>query len=288
MSSSNESGLGRKHIIVAAVAVALLLVLVAWPKNTTSASDDVGVTARQENNIVTPTNYSVDVGPETAEVIDVALGVPPMSNEHREFALSIVEVLLDLPVEERSGYIDEHYPQLGASIVAQMRQRGLIESGQTVENISYRFGSMDGVIAEQANGDPVEGSFDNQVLAVIKIAGVDDPLVAIVVCGNGLINFPQDQFDDMQMVGAQAADQLVFTIKPDESLMHYVSYQTAMDIAEAHDLKVTWNAFGQSPVTITVAEARELEDQTGKILVRVIVHVGDTINVADMTYSSAT
>jgi len=288
MSSSNENGLSRKHKIIAAVMIVLLLVVLAvWPKNTISPSDDVGTEAWQ-GNTVTSTNYTyAGVGAETAEVIDVASGVPPMSNEHREFAISIVEALLGLPVEERAGYINLHYPQLGASIVAQMRQRGLIESDQVVANISYRFGSMDGVVAEQAGGEPVEGSFENQVLAVVEIVGVDDPLVAIVLCSNGLIDFPRDQLDNLQMVGAQATDQLVFTIKSGESLLHYVSYQTAMDIAEANDLKITKTVSGRSAETITVAEARTLEDQTDTILVRVTVWEGDTINVADMTYTPA-
>lgn len=218
--------------------------------------------------------------------VDVATGVPPISRNFEQVAIDVATNLRDLSPEERAVYVHQHYPQLGPAIVAHMRDRSRIAPNQRVERVDYLFGSMDGVIAEQGNGPEVKGDFNDQLLAVVKIAGVEEPAVLIVICSNGLVVFPEEQLRNLQAVGNQASEQLVFTIARGEGLTNYVSYQTAMDFAELHNLKVM-KVIGNKREAIDVETARGLENETDNIRVVVSVKTGDRFSVADMSYTPA-
>lgn len=219
--------------------------------------------------------------------VNVATGVPAVSGEHHDAAEEIIAALKALPEGERAGYMSTRYPELGTSIIGQMRDRGKIRPDQRVESVTYRFGSMDDVVAEQAGGTRATGHFVDQLIAVVKIAGVAEPQAVIVLCSNGLLGFAEDDLAAMPGVGQQSAQQMVITFRPGEGLTTYVSYQTSIDIATRNNLPITKIVPGRAAQTITPAEARGLEGQTNRIRVVVAVNPGDRLNLADMTYTAA-
>jgi hypothetical protein len=219
--------------------------------------------------------------------VNVATGVPAVSGEHHDAAEEIIAALKALPEGERAGYMSTRYPELGTSIIGQMRDRGKIRPDQRVESVTYRFGSMDDVVAEQAGGTRATGHFVDQLIAVVKIAGVAEPQAVIVLCSNGLLGFVEDDLAAMPSVGQQAARQMVFTIQRGEGLTTYVNYRTAIDIAARHNLPITKIVRGRRAELITPEAARGLEDQTDNVRVVVAVNVDDQINIADMTYTAA-
>lgn len=218
---------------------------------------------------------------------NVATGVPAVSSEHHDMAEQIITELKSLPEGERAGYMSTRYPELGASIIGQMRDRGKIRPDQRVESVSYRFGSMNGVVAEQAGGTSASGHFVDQLVAVVKIAGVAEPQAVIVLCSNGLLEFAEDDLAAMPGVGQQSAQQMVITFRPGEGPTTYVSYKTAIDIAARNNLPITKIVPGRAAQIITPTEARGLEGQTDRIRVVVAVNPGDRLNLADMKFTSA-
>lgn len=216
--------------------------------------------------------------------LDVAIGVPAVSDVHREVARQITNELRALPEAERSGYsVNQRYPGLAASIIAQMRDRGKIRPNQRVERIDWRFGSMEGVVAEQAGGRTAWGHFNDQLLAVVKIAGVAKPWVVIVLCTNGMIEFPEDRLNGLSHVGQQTAQNMSFTLRPGEGIATYTSFQTAISFAEICNRRLTKVVPGKRAEVITPAEARRLESQTNRLRVVAAASPGDQFNVADMT-----
>lgn len=222
-----------------------------------------------------------------ASSIDVAAGVPAVSADHQVVAERIITELQAMPEGDRAGHMSTRYPELGASIVAQMRDRGKIRPGQRVERIEYRFGSMNGVVAEQAGGATATGHFVDQLLAVVKVAGVAKPYVVIVVCSNGLIEFPEDRLNALSSVGQQPAQSLVFTLRAGEGIATYTSFQTAINFADICKRRITKIVPGGRAEVIMPTAARRLESQTNRLRVVVEAYPGERFNVADMTCQPA-
>lgn len=214
--------------------------------------------------------------------IDVVNGVEPVSDQHHVMAEQLIAELREVPEAERADYMSTRYPELGASIIAQLRERGQIPSGQTVDSIDYRFGSMDGVVAERGDGEPVEGWFEDQLLAVVHVTGQTEPVVVIVRCSNGLIDFPGDQLESMTRVGGNAGQNIWITVPPGGSLAQLVGYRTAIDMAERNGRALTRTQLGGRPERISYNEARALENATDRNFVFAPVYPGERLNPATL------
>lgn len=224
--------------------------------------------------------------PVLVESIDVAEGVPPMSNRFREVALRINAALKDIKPADRPGYVQTHYPDLGPSIVSQLRDRGMIDASQEVSGISYFFGSLEEVTAQQADGDPVMGKISNQLIAVVGLVDAD-PVAVIVLCANGWLDFSDDALKDLDRAGTQHVADLTIEIQPGDSLISHMSFMDAIYVAELNGLPITNYPMDGEPVKITPDQARALESQTDSNRIVIPVFAGDEINVATWEYIPA-
>jgi hypothetical protein len=226
--------------------------------------------------------------PAEAYLVDVVRGVQPVSDHFTERAVSIQAALKELPPEKRAAYIKENYPNLDEQAVLYLERRGKLRPTDTVERVEFRFGSLDSVVAEtgeiDADGKPKEarGYFKEQLVALVFVAGRDEPFAVIMECGNGLLNHLPE--DERFSVAGVFEPRIEFTVQSGESLNDHTDHETALDFAERCGLQVT-RGRGKDLKTVSVAAARGLN--TDEVLVRVIVYDGDRFNLRDMTCAPA-
>lgn len=236
---------------------------------------------------VVPVTLMTVMAPAQAAV-DVVHGVRPVSDQFTTHAVSIQTALKNLPVAEHAAFIHVNYPNLDEDAVLYLERRGKLRPSDTVSRVEFRFGSLEGVLAETGETNPdgtpkaAHGFFNEQLVALVFVEGREEPLAVIMECGNGLINrLPED--DRFQVAGV-AEPRVEFTIASGESLNDHTSHETALNFAEACGLTVT-RGRGKDLEVISVATARGLD--TDEVFVRVIVYAGDRFSLRGMTCTPA-
>lgn len=225
--------------------------------------------------------------------VDVVNGVPAVSTTFNsptsteESMDATLAAFRSMPPANRAAYMQAHHPHLAVSIVTFLRQHGKLGTAQPVDRVQYLFGSMSGVVAETAHGGTASGHFNDQLLALVYPTGVAKPIVIIVQCTNGLLEFPAGSLEQMQSVGTQTANQMVFTINRGQGLTRYVDYHMAIWLAQHFNLPIQKRVMGGHFQEISADEAYRLESQTDTTLVRPLVSTGDRFDLANMTYTPA-
>lgn len=189
----------------------------------------------------------------------------------------LLDRLRGLPAAEQDRILREEWPTLATDLVGWLRRDGRIKGDEKIEKVTLFYGSG-AARSEDAAGTIHEGRFENELLAEIVITGRKDPMLVAVRCTNGMYDVVRG---DLYPVGER---QLVFTIGQGESLVNYVSYETAIHLAVTFSLPIHKDR-GSRLRQIDAAEA--LRTDTDRHQVRVLVYPGDTFNLGAMTYAPA-
>ncbi len=217
------------------------------------------------------------------ENVDVVNGVPPVSRSMVSISETLA-TLATLPPAERGAYLERTWPHLAEDVVYFVRRQGKVPAGARVQRVEFYYGSLEGVSAESANGDR-HGYFNNQLVALVSVEGVEKPVKVIVQCLNGTFALEED-LRRLQPIGSHTPIEQ-FVIGPREGLVHHVDFPTAIAIAEQHNLPLYRGQTITSRTRLTPAQARLLESQTDRLQVTVLVYEGDRFDLARGTYAPA-
>lgn len=193
-----------------------------------------------------------------------------------------LEKMAQIPESERGAYLERAWPNLPRSVTYFLRQHGKIAPNQTVGRIEFKYGSLKNVKAESRDGDRY-GYFRDQLVAVVYLEGVRDPLKVIVQCLNGTFAL-EDDLKSLQAVGSHTPIEQ-FRIARGEGLIHHVDFPTAIALAERHNLPLYRGKKMEEAKKITPAQARELETETDRLQVTVRVFEGDRFDLARGTFT---
>ncbi len=190
--------------------------------------------------------------------------------------IEAMKTLKGLPADQREAYLATTFPRLHEDVVYYLRERGKLQTNETVQNVEFLFGSATSVKAEDGDGNVNQGKFDDQLVARVTIVGRDKPMDVIVHCLNGTFNLP----GDLQSLGNRIPKQK-FTIAAGEGLTAHVAMATAVDLAKRFNLPMYRGKKISSSNSISVEQAGSLD--TDKVQVTVYVVEGDTFDLVNMT-----
>lgn len=219
-----------------------------------------------------------------ASKIDLVEGVEPMSRSMASISTTI-DRLAELQPEQRGAYLEQTWPHLDEDVVFFLRAQNRIPADTPVSRVEFKFGDLDNIWAQEAGGERRFGYVEDQLVAVIQVAGVEKPIVVLVQCLNGTF-MELDRVNDLQSVGTHTPIER-FVIGPREGLVHHVDYPAAIALAEEHRLPVYKTSVQIPSNRISYATARAMESQTDWTQVTVRVFPGDEFNLVNGTYTSA-
>jgi hypothetical protein len=165
-----------------------------------------------------------------------------------------------------------------------MRDRGILSSDQVVTGVDYALGDLEGVVAEQNAAGNAEGFIDNQLLALVRVEGEENPVVMIVTCMNGLISLPYGALEELERVGSHNTNMLNITVTPGDSLVSLLGYRAAIDAAEVNGYQLFKTPLGGVREAISYEDARDLAGSTDANLVTTdpVLMPGWQINTATL------
>ena len=216
------------------------------------------------------------IGCTKKENVDLVNGVPPVSNSMASISETLEE-MARLPEAERGAYLERTWPNLSRDVTYFLRRRGKISPEATVSRVEFRYGSLENIGAESARGNRF-GYIRDQLVALVSIEGVKEPIVVIVQCLNGTFATEED-LHRLQAVGSHTPIEQ-FTIGPREGLIHHVDFPTAIALAEAHRIPLYRGREMTERNRITPATARRLEPTTDRLQVTAYVVEGDRFDLA--------
>lgn len=219
-----------------------------------------------------------------ASKVDLVEGVQPMSRSMASISATI-DRLAELPPEQRGAYLERTWPHLDEDVVLFLRNQGRIERGTEVSRVEFRFGDLDNIFAQEAGGARRFGYVEDQLVAVVHVAGVEKPITVFVQCLNGTF-VELDQMSRLQVLGTHTPIER-FTIGPREGLVHHVDYPAAIALAEQHGLQVYKTSVQIPRNRISYATARAMESQTDWTQVTVRVFQNDRFDLVNGTYTPA-
>ncbi|MDO8552158.1 MAG: hypothetical protein Q7S01_01360 [bacterium] len=214
------------------------------------------------------------------ENINLVDGVAPVSTAFVDIEPTLREMAAMAPAE-RASYLARVRPRLALDVVQYLRNQRKITRDQKVNNVTFFFGSLKEVSAESHGGGRHQGYFNDQLVARVEVAGAA-PIEVIVKCLNGLF-MTINRLNSLQTVGNYPILER-FKIGRHEGLVHHVSYQLAMDIAQRFNLPL-YRGRGKGEMRITPDQARVLESETDRVRVRVHVVEGDRFDLVNMTFT---
>ncbi|KKW48078.1 MAG: hypothetical protein UY99_C0014G0008 [Parcubacteria group bacterium GW2011_GWA1_59_11] len=212
--------------------------------------------------------------------VDLVNGVPPVSGSLASIAETLDRMAV-LPPGERGAYLERTWPHLDEDVVYFLRRMDRIPQGSRVDRVEFRYGSLNDVRAESRDGERY-GYFENQIVALVHVGGVREPIAVIVQCLNGTFAL-LEQLNALQPVGSHVPQER-FAIGPREGLIHHVDFPTAIAIAERHALPLYRGRDIRESNRITPAEARQMESTTDRLQVTVYVVEGDRFDLASGTF----
>lgn len=221
---------------------------------------------------------------KTQQTTDVVHGLPPVSDAFERIE-ETNRAMATMNPEQRRAYLHQHWPNLEEGIVYFLRQRGRINSSETVSRVDFRYGSLDSVRAEGGDGEIKTGYFNNQLVALVYVNGRGEALAVIVRCLNGMFAEPEDFQSLPQLVSNTPVER--FTIGPREGLVDHVPFPVAIDLAERHNLPLYRGHRINRRRLITPAQARQMEPRTDVVQVTVRVYTGDQFDLVNNTYTPA-
>lgn len=221
---------------------------------------------------------------EPVENIDLVAGIPPVSTAYASIAEFLPE-LEDLTSQQILERIATEYPHLDEGVVYYLREKGKIPTGAAVSRVEFRYGSLDGVRAESADGTVHDGYFHNQLLASVWTSASPDPLTVIVTCLNGTFMLP-GQLDSTLFVSIEVPTER-FVIGRGEGLIHHVDFDHAIDLAQRFNLPLFRGREIGREHAITPDQARALEGETDRVQITVMVFEGDQFDLAQGSYTPA-
>src|SRR3989344_3618912 len=96
-----------------------------------------------------------------------------------------------------------------------------------VDRVESRYGSLNDVRAESRDGERY-GYFENQIVALVHVGGVREPIAVIVQCLNGTFAL-LEQLNALQPVGSHVPQER-FAVRPRGGLIHHVVSPVAFPI----------------------------------------------------------
>ena len=214
--------------------------------------------------------------------VDVVRGVTPVSTAFAGIAPMVDEMAAMSP-QERGRFIEQNYPHLQTDIAYFLRRMGKLTPGRAVTRVTFHYGSLNDVSAENGDGAQVRGYFRNQLIALAYHSGSTQPVAVIVECLNGTFVLPEQVGRDLQLVGEHTPRER-FRIGKGEGLIHHVDYPTAIAIAEQFRLPLYRGKTMRERAKITPDEARALESSTDRLQVTVHVVEGDEFDLVGMKF----
>jgi hypothetical protein len=215
--------------------------------------------------------------------IDVVNDIPPVSTAFTQMG-SLFPELAGLSPAAMRDRITRDYPNLEEGVTYYLRRLGKLTPDKRVESVTFFFGSLKDIQAESGDGERYTGYIDNQLLANVKIQGVDEPMVVIVQCLNGTFLLPGQLLSSTLYVWGDSPVE-EFTIARGEGLAHHVPYQVAIDLAEEHGLSLFRGKEALTSNQLTAQEARGMERNTDQVQVTVRVYEGDRFDLVNGTYT---
>lgn len=216
--------------------------------------------------------------------VDLVNGITPVSTDFAHMRVT-VEELARMEPQVRLARLQHDWPNLQESLVYFLRERGRLRRDQNVRQVDFRFGSLEGVEAEDATGRRHRGYFENQLVARVHLTDVERPIDVLVNCLNGLFALP-GELDRLQPLYT-AAPQQRFRIARREGLIHHVDPSLAIALAERFHLPLYRGRRMRQAARITPAVARTLLPTTDRTQVTVQVYTGDQFDLVAMTYTPA-
>lgn len=211
--------------------------------------------------------------------VDLARGITPVSTQFAGIRTTL-EQLAALPPAQRQEVLRREYPHLETDLVYFLRRNNKLSANQRVESVEFLLGSASGIKAEDRHGVVHEGYIKDQLLAKVKVVGVNKPITVIVECLNGTFDLP----GGLQSLGRYTPEEQ-FVIGPREGLIHHVDFRTAIDLAERFNLPLYRTQNMDSRNRITPAIARSMESNTDRIQVTVQVYEGDRFDLVNMRFT---
>lgn len=190
----------------------------------------------------------------------------------------ILNSLVGKPHAEQDKILQEQWPTLATDLIGWLRALGEIQNDEAIEKVELFYGSTTADGAD-VDGEIHTGHFNEELLAEITVTGRENPLLIAVRCTNGMFNVVRGA---LHPVGVRS---LEFTIGEGQSLVNYVSFPAAINIANVHGLTIQAGR-GKTLHKVTAEDAIKID--TAKTLVRVIVYKGDHFDLGSMTYTPAT
>lgn len=225
------------------------------------------------------------VGCATKESVDVVRGIPPVGRSLQGIRPTIDE-MRKLPAAQRAEVLQRVYPHLANDLTYHMRTLGEIRQDQTVSRVEFIWvDQLDNVVANSAGGIQRTGQLRYQLVALMHIAGVSEPRKVAVECLNG-IAVPLDRLVKAgQSLGSHTPLER-FVIRRRESLVTYLDYATAIDVAQRFGIPLYRGQKMTEHNLITPDEARKLEGTTNRLQVTAQVYEGDVFDLRNMRYTS--
>lgn len=218
------------------------------------------------------------------ENVDVVRGVPPVSRAMQNIQPTLI-AMKSMPTADRAAYLTRNWPHLSEDVTYYLRQHNRIRHDQAVERTMFYYGSLDNVSVESNGGAQRYGYFGDQLVALVKVVGVERPIQVLVECLNGTF-IELDRIKGLQAVGDHTPIEQ-FTIARGEGLIHHVDFPVAIDLAERHKLPLYRGKVMTEVNKITPMQARALEATTDRLQVTVRVTEGDQFDLRAGTYTRA-
>ena len=186
----------------------------------------------------------------------------------------ILDSLQGLSMAKQNEILQREWPDLTTNLIGWLRQDGRIKTKEKIEKIELFYGDAH-ASSEDVDGTIHTGHFNDELLASIVIVDRKDPMLIAVRCTNGLYDVVKG---DLHPLGERS---LVFTIEKGQSLVDYVSFETAIHLAETFDLSIHRDRGSKRHV---IDGETALETDTNLQQVRVLVYEGDRFDLGAMTY----
>ncbi|MEO7597272.1 MAG: hypothetical protein ABIS26_02655 [Candidatus Paceibacterota bacterium] len=192
-----------------------------------------------------------------------------------------LDSLKKMPANRHQAFLESEWPTLANDVVARLALKKRLPGGRA-DSVVYRYGSGNGIRADDAKGQINEGYFEDELVAYVY-AGNTSPTRVIVRCLNGIYEI---EGSDLNLERSFAVTPTTrFTVAKGKGLNAYVSFLTSVELARAFDLQVSRGKYNQPKTKISFDEARQLADSLRQVGVRVKVYPGDQFDLAAGTYT---
>jgi hypothetical protein len=184
----------------------------------------------------------------------------------------------DLPAWEHSRQLAKDWPHLSGDVAYFLRRTGELAPTDQVSRVQFRYGSLDAVEARDGVGRMRYGWFNDQLVAVVQIAGKVRPIV-VIVSTMTVVALTPDQLQSLPLLWEQVPVEK-FLITSRQGLAHHIDLPGAIDVSERFNLPLY-----RGKTKITPGEARGLPIHQRQV--RVQVNEGDRFDLVNMDFTPA-